>query len=346
MGFVISVRISRFGKFTCFCRPLADLTPVNPYGKVGTMKRAYLFPGQGAQYPGMGIDLFQHSERVKELFYKASDLTHMNLFKILSEGKEEELKSTQIAQVVITLVNLSVAEALRERGIYPKGVAGFSLGEYAALAEAGVLSIEDTFKLVQVRGMFMEQASRKWDRAEGQAGMAAVIGLEAARIEEILQGIEEVYPANYNSPLQTVISGTARGLALAEEKLKQYGAKRVIRLKVSGPFHSPLLKEARERFEAVLEEILFQDPRIPVYSNVTGQRIASGQEAKRLAGEQITSPVRWTTVEEEIKLEGYDELLETGPGTVLTGLWKAFYTEPVCLPVGKWEELIKIEIGG
>jgi len=294
----------------------------------------------------MGMDLFKHSDRVKELFQKASTLTQMDLFKILSEGTEEELKSTEIAQVVITLVNLAVSEALRERGIYPNGVAGFSLGEYAALAEAGVLSIEDTFKLVQIRGALMEQASRKWDSAEGKAGMAAVIGLEASRIEEILSGIEDVYPANYNSPLQTVISGTARGLSQAEEKLKQSGAKRVIRLKVSGPFHSPLLREAKERFEAVLREVVFQDPRIPLYSNVTGNRIASGEEAKRLASEQIVSPVRWTTVEEEIKLEGYDELLETGPGTVLTGLWKTFCANPVCVPVGKWEEIIKIGIGG
>lgn len=320
------------------------MTPKTPCGKVGTMKRMYLFPGQGAQYPGMGIDFWKRSARVQELFQRASSIARMDLYKILAEGTEEELKSTQTAQVVITLVNLSVAEALRERGIRPDGVAGFSLGEYAALAEAGILSVEDTFRLVQVRGTLMEQASRKWDRPEGPAGMAAVIGLQANRIEEALAGIEEVFPANYNSPLQTVISGTARGLALAEERLKQAGAKRVIRLKVSGPFHSPLLQEAREQFEAELEKVVWKDPRIPLYSNVTGKRISNGMEAKRLAGEQIVSPVRWTTVEQEIEREGYEEILETGPGTVLTGLWKAFCTDPVCIPIGKWEELEKLHL--
>jgi len=187
------------------------------------MKRMYLFPGQGAQYPGMGIDFWKRSARVQELFQRASSIARMDLYKILAEGTEEELKSTQTAQVVITLVNLSVAEALRERGNRPDGVAGFSLGEYAALAEAGILSVEDTFRLVQVRGTLMEQVSRKWDRPEGPAGMAAVIGLEADRIEEALAGLEEVFPANYNSPLQTVVSGTARGLALAEERLKKAG---------------------------------------------------------------------------------------------------------------------------
>lgn len=327
-----------------FCRPLADLTPINPYGKVGTMKRMYLFPGQGAQYPGMGIDFWKHSTRVQELFQRASSITGMDLYKILSEGTEEELKSTKIAQVVITLINLSIAEALREQGIRPDGVAGFSLGEYAALAEAGILSLEETFQLVQIRGTLMEQVSRKWDSTEGQAGMAAVIGLEAPRIEEVLRGMDEVFPANYNSPLQTVISGTARGLSLAEERLKQAGARRVIRLKVSGPFHSPLLQEAREKFEAELEKVVWKDPCIPLYSNVTGKGISRGTEAKRLAGEQIISPVRWTTVEQEIRGEGYHAILETGPGTVLTGLWKAFCADPVCVPIGKWEELEELKI--
>jgi [acyl-carrier-protein] S-malonyltransferase len=163
-------------------------------------------------------------------------------------------------------------------------------------------------------------------------------------VEETLHSLEEVYPANFNSPTQTVISGTAQGLARAEARLKEAGSKRVVRLKVSGPFHCPLLEEARKKFEEVLKTARFHDPQIPLYSNVTGKKISSGEEARALAGAQIVSPVRWTQVEQAVKEEGFTEVLETGPGTVLTGLWKALFPEPACKPVGRWDEILRFSL--
>lgn len=308
------------------------------------MKRVFLFPGQGAQYPGMGKDLWENSNAVQELFEQASDAVGLDLKHLLFQGTEDELRSTDNAQVAITLMNLSVSSALREQGIRPDGVAGFSLGEYAALAEAGVVELNDVFRLVRIRGSLMEEASRKWDRPDGPPGMTAVLGLDPSSMEEILRSLEEVYPANFNSPTQTVISGTAQGLARAEARLKDAGAKRVVRLKVSGPFHCPLLEEAQKKFEEVLKTARFHDPQIPLYSNVTGKKIFSGEEARALAGAQIVSPVRWTQVEQAVKEEGFTEVLETGPGTVLTGLWKALFTEPPCKPVGRWEEIQRFSL--
>jgi [acyl-carrier-protein] S-malonyltransferase len=324
-----------------FYRPATDLTGLRAYGIVGPMKTAYLFPGQGAQYPGMGKDLWESSSRVKDLFRLASDVTKMPLDRLLFEGSEEDLRATDKAQAAITLVNLSAHLILRERGWEPDGAAGFSLGEFSALAAAGILTSETVFSLVKVRGDLMEKASRRQDDARGSAGMAAVIGLDFPDVVRIITEakLEGLFPANYNSPAQTVVSGTAEALAKAEDVLKAAGARRVIRLKVSGPFHSPLLQEARAGFEEELARVDFLDPKIPVYSNVTGGVIGSGAEAKRLAGLQIVSPVLWVDVERAVKKDGYDTVLETGPGTVLSGLWKALYPETPCKAAGTIEDI-------
>lgn len=309
------------------------------------MKTAFLFPGQGAQYPGMGKDLYENYSAVRELFRRASDGAGMDLHELLFQGTEEELRATDKAQGAITLVNLASAAALKERGIEPAAVAGFSLGEYAALAVSGVLPAEAVFALVRFRGEVMEKASRSLDGPQGNAGMAAVLGLDYPAVQEAIQlsGEKELFAANYNSPLQTVVSGTAAALSRAEEIFKAAGARRIIPLKVSGPFHSPLLEEARTAFEEELEKYDFQDPRIPLYSNVTGAPIATGQEARRLAGLHIVSPVLWVEVERAVKSSGAVRILETGPGRVLTGLWKALYPQEPCLPAGKAEEIASLE---
>jgi [acyl-carrier-protein] S-malonyltransferase len=308
------------------------------------VKTCFLFPGQGAQYPGMAKDLWDASDKVKELFRQASEASGMDLARLLFEGSEEELKVTDKTQVAVTLANVAASLACRERGLEPAGFAGFSLGEYTALYEAGVIRLEDLFPIVKTRGLLMEKASRGADTPAGRAGMAAVIGLGYADAVKALEGLqgEKVCLANYSSPTQVVLSGTAEGLAKAEAAFDAAGARRFIVLKVSGPFHSPLLEEARRGLEEALAKVPFADPRAPVYSNVTGQRIGSGEEARRLCVSQVVSTVRWVDEEQGIRADGFQRCLEVGPGSVLGGLWKAFTKEVPCLPAGKKEEIARI----
>lgn len=308
------------------------------------MKTCYLFPGQGAQYPGMGKDFFDASAEVRKLFSRASEITSMDLEKLLFEGTEEDLKATDKTQVAITLVNCAVSVFLKEKGITADGAGGFSLGEYAALWEAGVLSLEDLFAVVKVRGELMEKASRNLDSPEGSPGMAAVIGLGYDDVMSVLESLKEdrVTLANYNSPIQMVLSGTAAGLDKGEKLFDEAGAMKYVRLKVSGPFHSPLLKEARDGLEEELKGRRFNDPVKPVYANVTGKQISSGEEAKKLCVEQVVSTVRWVDEEQAILDAGYERILEVGPGKVLTGLWKSFYRQMKAQPVGTVEAVGKL----
>lgn len=305
------------------------------------MKTCFLFPGQGAQYPGMGRDLWDASAGVKELFRSASEVTGVDLEALLFRGSEAELQATNRTQLAVTLVNAAVARVLAERGVAAHGYAGFSVGEYAALAAAGVIAHEDLFRIVQARGELMEQASRGADTAGGRAGMAAVVGLAPEAVSAALQGAGEgVYAANFSSPRQVVLAGTVEGLARAEAACAAAGARRFVRLKVSGPFHSPLIERARERFAEVVANFEFRDPTAPVYANVTGGLVASGAEARRLCVEQIVSGVQWVTEVQSLLAAGYGRFLETGPGSVLTGLLRGFDTGGVeCTPVGTMEQV-------
>lgn len=305
------------------------------------MKTCFLFPGQGAQYPGMGRDLWDASAGVKELFRSASEVTGIDLEALLFRGSEAELQATNRTQLAVTLVNAAVARVLAERGVAAHGYAGFSVGEYAALAAAGVIADEDLFRIVQARGELMEQASRGADTAGGRAGMAAVVGLAPEAVSAALQGAGEgVYAANFSSPRQVVLAGTVEGLARAEAACAAAGARRFVRLKVSGPFHSPLIERARERFAEVVANFEFRDPTAPVYANVTGGLVASGAEARRLCVEQIVSGVQWVTEIQSLLAAGYGRFLETGPGSVLTGLLRGFDTGGVeCAPVGTMEQV-------
>ena len=305
------------------------------------MKTCFLFPGQGAQYPGMGRDLWDASAGVKELFRSASEVTGVDLEALLFRGSEAELQATNRTQLAVTLVNAAVARVLAERGVAAHGYAGFSVGEYAALAAAGVIAHEDLFRIVQARGELMEQASRGADTAGGRAGMAAVVGLAPEAVSAALQEAGEgVYAANFSSPRQVVLAGTVEGLARAEAACAAAGARRFVRLKVSGPFHSPLIERARERFAEVVANFEFRDPTAPVYANVTGGLVASGAEARRLCVEQIVSGVQWVTEVQSLLAAGYGRFLETGPGSVLTGLLRGFDTGGVeCTPVGTMEQV-------
>ncbi len=307
------------------------------------MKNCFLFPGQGSQYPGMAKDLWDKVPAVRDLFAKASDASGADAQKLLFESTADELKATNKTQIAITVANLAASVALKEAGVALQGCAGFSLGEYAALCEAGVIKLQDIFPIVKLRGMLMEKASRSLDAGSGAPGMAAVLGLQTQKVLQAMESLAagNVFLANLNSPTQIVVSGTGAGLATAERVFKEAGARRFVRLSVSGPFHSPLLAEARKAFDEALAGYAFSDPKVPVYSNVTGSAIRSGDEARRLCGEQIVSPVRWVTVEEGLFADGFDRFFETGPGTVLTGLMKALAPRAACSPAGTAEAIEK-----
>lgn len=306
----------------------------------------FLFPGQGAQYPGMALDLLETGgSAIKELFTLASDISGRDMKALLGEPDAETLKRTDVSQPAITLANLAAAAYLKERGVEPSGCAGFSLGEYAALAVAGVIGPEDCFLLVRERGKAMQAAADRL-RAGGEApGMAAVMGLAPEQVESLVagwreEGLEDLYAANFNSPRQTVVSGTAAALAEGSRRFTEAGARRVIPLAVAGPFHSPLMAGAAEAFRPFLEKVPFKDPRIPFYSNVSGKAASAGEEIKKLALAHITSPVRWTGEEAAIQAAGgFDACLEAGPGKVLQGLWKDTGSSVPCLGAGTVEDI-------
>jgi [acyl-carrier-protein] S-malonyltransferase len=333
----------------------------------------YLFPGQGAQYQGMALDFLASgsagaaSVAVKKLFEQASAAFGKDAQALLRDSDADTLKRTDVSQPTVTLANLAAAAFLSEQGYSPRACAGFSLGEYAALVCAGVIGAEDCFRLVKARGEAMQKFSdRIREEAGGDAvsantaiaapGMAAVIGLAPEQVESLIAqwteaGLKDLYAANINSPKQVAVSGTAAALTEAEARFKEAGAKRVIRLQVAGPFHSPLLAGAAEAFGPVLEGVVFSDPKIPLYSIVTGRRVGSGAQAKELALAQITSPVRWTEEETAIVTDngsgGFEACLEVGPGKVLQGLWKdpaaACGTEIPCFAAGTVEDISKID---
>jgi [acyl-carrier-protein] S-malonyltransferase len=318
-------------------------------------KRAFfLFPGQGAQYPGMALDFLKTgSARARELFALASDTLGRDMAKLLETSDAETLKRTDVSQPAITLANLAACAFLAGRGVSPAGCAGFSLGEYAALAAAGVLSEADCFALVKERGEAMQEAADTLAGADGDGpGMAAVLGLPPERAGELIarwkgeadagtgdRALRELYAANINSSKQVVVSGTAGALAAAEGRFLEAGARRFVRLQVAGPFHSPLMAGAAERFRPFLEKTAFADPALPLFSNVTAARILTGHEAKKLAMEQITSPVRWVEEQRAILASGgFGATLEAGPGRVLAGLWKDTGSAVPCLAAGTVEE--------
>jgi len=279
--------------------------------------KAYVFPGQGAQFVGMGKDLYDNSPLAKELFEKANQILGFRITDLMFTGTDEDLKQTKVTQPAIFLHSVILAKVLGNE-FKPDMVAGHSLGEFSALVAAGALSFEDGLKLVSARAMAMQKACELQPST-----MAAVLGLDDAKVEEICASINEVVvAANYNCPGQLVISGSVKGVDMACEKLKEAGAKRALKLAVSGAFHSPLMEPARQELEAAINATPFNKPVCPIYQNVTAKPTSSPEEIKKNLVAQLTAPVRWTQTVQNMIADGATEFVELGPGSVLQGLIK------------------------
>jgi [acyl-carrier-protein] S-malonyltransferase len=277
--------------------------------------KAYIFPGQGAQFPGMGKDLFENSKTAYDLYNIANEILGFRISDIMFDGSAEDLKQTSVTQPAIFLHSVILALS-KEDGIFPEMVAGHSLGEFSALVVNKSISFEDGLKLVSIRANAMQKA------CENNPGtMAAVLGLEDNIVEKICGEINgTVVAANYNCPGQLVISGELNPIELACEKLKEIGARRALVLPVGGAFHSPLMEDAKKELEDAINKTLFSNPICPIYQNVSGLALSTENEIKENLISQLTSPVRWTQSINNMINDGASEFIEVGPGKVLQGL--------------------------
>lgn len=279
--------------------------------------KAYVFPGQGAQFVGMGKDLYENSDLAKELFEKANEILGFRITDLMFEGTDEDLKQTRVTQPAIFLHSVILSKTLGE-SFKPEMVAGHSLGEFSALVANGTLSFEDGLRLVYKRAMAMQKACEI-----EPSTMAAIIGLDDATVERVCAEIDEVVvPANFNCPGQLVISGSMKGIEIACEKLKEAGAKRALPLNVGGAFHSPLMEPARIELEEAIENTTFSTPICPVYQNVNAKAISNPAEIKNNLVAQLTAPVRFTQTIENMIADGASLFTEVGPGKVIQGLVK------------------------
>ncbi len=278
--------------------------------------KAFVFPGQGAQYPGMGKDLYENSAEAKVLFDKANEILGFNITDIMFAGTVEDLKQTKVTQPAIFLHSVLLAKTLKD--FSPDMVAGHSLGEFSALVANGVLSFEDGLTLVSKRAQAMQKACEI-----EPSTMAAIVGLEDDVVEEVCKNIDEVVvPANYNCPGQLVISGSVAGIDKACEILTEKGAKRALKLVVGGAFHSPLMEPAREELAAAIESAIFNEPVCPVYQNVDAKPVTAPETIKQNLIAQLTAPVCWTQTVQNMIADGATSFTEIGPGKVLQGLVK------------------------
>ena len=279
--------------------------------------KAYIFPGQGAQFSGMGLDLYENSPEAQELFEKANKILGFQITDIMFEGTAEQLKETKVTQPAIFLHSVILAKTLGE-AFKPEMVAGHSLGEFSALVAAGALSFEDGLKLVSQRALAMQKACEA-----APSTMAAVLGLEDEVVENVCNTIDGVVvAANYNCPGQLVISGEVEAINKACEALKEAGARRALVLPVGGAFHSPMMEPAREELAAAIENTTFSKPNCPIYQNVTANAVTDENEIKANLISQLTAPVKWTQSVQQMITDGATLFTEVGPGNVLQGLVK------------------------
>lgn len=281
------------------------------------MKKAYVFPGQGAQFVGMGKDMYENSELAKELFEKANEVLGFRITDLMFEGTDEDLRQTKVTQPAIFLHSVILTKTNADK-FTPDMVAGHSLGEFSALVAAGALDFEDGLRLVSKRAMAMQKACEI-----APSTMAAIIGLADEKVEEICASIDGVVvPANYNCPGQLVISGTHEAIDAACAKLSEAGARRALKLPVGGAFHSPLMVPAKEELAAAIEQTTFKTPICPVYQNVSTKGETDPEVIKKNLVAQLTAPVKWTQSVQNMVADGMGQLIECGPGAVLQGLVK------------------------
>ena len=299
-------------------------------------KIAFIFPGQGAQKAGMGKDFYENSKTAAEVIDRASELLGLDM-KALCFEENDLLDQTEYTQAALVTVCMAMEKVLRERGLAPDVTAGLSLGEYCAIASAGGMSTENAITTVRKRGILMQNAV-----PGGQGAMAAVLGLDAGKIEEVLADRSGVMIANYNCPGQIVITGWKEDVEQAADALKEAGAKRVLPLNVSGPFHSSLLEQAGEELGKELEQVDFSDLQIPHVTNVTAEYVTDITKTKELLARQVASSVRWQQSMELLISDGVDTFVEIGPGRTLAGFLRKINREVKVYNVGTWEDVDKV----
>ena len=300
-------------------------------------KTAFIFPGQGAQYIGMGRDFYEQMPVSREMFDLASKAANLDVAALCFE-ENEKINITEYTQIAMLAMEAAVLKAVEEKGFKPDMAAGLSLGEYGALVAAGVMNEEDAFRVVRKRGMYMQEAVPKG------GAMTAVLGLGADAIEKVCEETEGIVSiANYNCPGQIVITGQADAVNKAAQTLSEAGAKRCIPLNVSGPFHSIMLKEAGGKLGEVLEETEIHDIRLPYLANVTADYVADKEQVKPLLMQQIASPVRWQQSVERMIADGVDNFVEIGPGKTLSGFMRKINRDVKVINIEKVEDLKKLD---
>ena len=299
-------------------------------------KIVFMFPGQGAQKAGMGKDFYEQSETARAVIDKATELLDIDM-KALCFEENDKLDQTEYTQAALVTVCLAMEHVLRERGLKPDVTAGLSLGEYCAIASAGGMTTEDAITTVRKRGILMQNAV-----PGGKGSMAAVLGLTGEAIETAIENIDGVSIANYNCPGQIVITGWKESVEKASEVLKEAGAKRVLPLNVSGPFHSPMLEEAGQELGKVLENVELSPLDIPYVTNVTAQYVTDISETKELLAKQVASSVRWQQSIENMIADGADIFVEIGPGRTLAGFMRKINRDVKVYNVAAWEDVDKV----
>ena len=298
--------------------------------------KAFVFPGQGAQVVGMGQNVYENSAVAKDVFEQASKAVDLDL-KALCFEENNDINITEFTQVCLLTTSVAIMEELKTRGVKADVAAGLSLGEYCALVATGSMNFVDAAKAVRKRGIFMQE-----EVPAGKGGMAAILGMDAAEIDKNIEEFDKVQVANYNCPGQIVISGETEQVKQAADKLKEAGAKRILPLQVSGPFHCEMLKGAGERLSEVLEKISLQEIKIPYVSNVTAQMVTEKEEIKKLLVKQVSSPVRWQQCVETMIENGADTFVEIGPGRTLSGFMRKINRNVTVMNIQTVEDFLKV----